>query len=315
MRAAQAAHHGFPAVGGPDLVAPGAGRVDDDPAGNLERVAGDEVAHGDAGHPAARITLHRLDARVVERRTPAALRLTQHAEHEAGVVRRRLGVIEARAEPVRGDPGDARRHRFRGLPIVGPGQCHHVVGGQAQPGEPGRLTITLVGEERVVERPYERGLLEHESPALAQRLEGGPELRVLEVAETAVDHLAGAAGGAGGEVVRLEERGAHPGLSRCEQHRGPGDPATDDDEIHSVVQPCAGELPTGHGGGRSTEGFMIPEGSADTRAARIMSTPRGDFSPVRYDSWSVPTPCWWLIVPPAATTAELIAPFIARQSS
>jgi hypothetical protein len=67
--------------------------------------------------------------------------------------------------------------------------------------------------------------------ALQQRLADEAEVEVLQVAETAVDHLRGAAGGADGVVAALEQGDRVAARSGVEGDAGAGDAAADDDDL------------------------------------------------------------------------------------
>ena len=66
--------------------------------------------------------------------------------------------------------------------------------------------------------------------AFVHRLVHEPELAVLQVADAAVDHVAGCRGGAGGEVGALDEHDIHPLQREIAEGRDPIDPPTDDDD-------------------------------------------------------------------------------------
>ena len=65
--------------------------------------------------------------------------------------------------------------------------------------------------------------------------------------------------------------------------------------------------------GTSTPGFMIPSGSSRSLTARSAATPSGPASRAYQSRWSVPTPWWWLIVPPASMIASFAAALARAQ--
>jgi len=67
------------------------------------------------------------------------------------------------------------------------------------------------------------GGVDHEPAALVEGLVHQADLTLLEVAETAVDHLGGLGGRARCEVVALDEGGAQPSAGGIEGAAGAGD--------------------------------------------------------------------------------------------
>ena len=80
-----------------------------------------------------------------------------------------------------------------------------------------------------------RRQLDHQA-ALEQRLADQPEVEVLQVAQAAVDELARAAGGAGGEVVALQQGHAVAAAGRVECDARAGDPAPDDGDVELLLR-------------------------------------------------------------------------------
>jgi hypothetical protein len=72
------------------------------------------------------------------------------------------------------------------------------------------------------------GGIVQQSLALGQVLVDQPVLSLLEVAQTAVDHLGRLRRRAGGEVVLLHQGGPEATAGGIQRHPGPGDAATDD---------------------------------------------------------------------------------------
>jgi hypothetical protein len=81
--------------------------------------------------------------------------------------------------------------------------------------------------------------------ALHQRLPDEAEVEVLQVAEAAVDHLRGAAGGADGIVAALQEGDRVSAGGGVEGDAGAGDAAADHDHLEAL----AGDLLDGASAG------------------------------------------------------------------
>ncbi len=82
--------------------------------------------------------------------------------------------------------------------------------------------------------------------ALEQRLADEAEVEVLQVAEAAMDHLRGAAGGADRVVAALQQRDRVAARGGVEGDPGAGDAAADDDHLEVL----AGDLLDGAGAGQ-----------------------------------------------------------------
>ena len=92
--------------------------------------------------------------------------------------------------------------------------------------------------ERVEERHRAHEMRrEHvqQQAALAQRLADEAELQLLEVAQAAVDQLARAARGAGGEVALLEQRDRQPAAGGVERAARARRAAADDDDVEDLL--------------------------------------------------------------------------------
>src|SRR5450432_963972 len=110
--------------------------------------------------------------------------------------------------------------------------------------------------------------------------------------------------GAAGEIAAIDKQRLQPALARRMKHGGTRDAATDDQQVVVRVDlHAANNLP----------GFIIPVGSSSRAEARSKAMPSSPFSAASQGMWSVPTPCWWLIVPPPATTACDAAVLIPSQ--
>lgn len=61
------------------------------------------------------------------------------------------------------------------------------------------------------------------------------EVELFEVAQAAVDELAGPAGRAGGVVARFDQGYAQPAGGGVERHAATGDPTSDDEDIEVLL--------------------------------------------------------------------------------
>ena len=119
-------------------------------------------------------------------------------------------------------------------PAPDPRGRHHVV--HVQPDAD--ATVAAVLAQR---RDEERGRVDQvrreldQELALEQRLADQPEVEVLQIAQAAVHHLRGAAGGALSEVVALQQRHRITTRCRVERNAGAGDAAPDDDHVEGVL--------------------------------------------------------------------------------
>ncbi len=75
--------------------------------------------------------------------------------------------------------------------------------------------------------------------ALIQRLAHQPEGAVLEIAQAAMDQLGGGRGGAGGEIVHLDQQHAQAAAGGVAGEAGAVDAAADDGEVE--VGHCAAD--------------------------------------------------------------------------
>ena len=237
---------------GPDPVGPDAGGVDDVVGADLEALAGLGLGAADAVG-AAPFVQHVGDLGAVHDDGPEALRLAEHRQDQARVVG--LAVVEevggARLHRrQRGDqllgllardrPVAVRRPVLRLAGVLGalaapppdPRGRHHVVHVQADP-DP------AVPPLRAQRRDQERGRVDQvrreldQQLALEQRLADQAEVEVLQVAQAAVDHLRGAAGGALAEVASLDQRHRVAARGGIERDAGAGDAAADHDHVET----------------------------------------------------------------------------------
>ena len=84
------------------------------------------------------------------------------------------------------------------------------------------------------ERLHQVGCVLEEALAFGERLVDQPDLALLQVAQTTVNQLRGFRGGARGEVVTLDERGAKAAGRRVEHDPRTRDAATDDDHVEGL---------------------------------------------------------------------------------
>ncbi len=73
-----------------------------------------------------------------------------------------------------------------------------------------------------------------EQAPLVQRFAHQAEVEALQVAEAAVDELARAARGAGGEVALLDQRHGETAAGGVERHATTGDASTDDQYVEEL---------------------------------------------------------------------------------
>jgi hypothetical protein len=156
-------------------------------------------------------------------------------EAEAAVIRPRVGIEAAAAEPFEPKIGNAsprplRRHQAAD-PLAREG------GVEPQGGLDRRRAIRPPAVERQQERhpPYEvRRHDREESPPLGMGLANKADISEPEVAEPAVDELRRGARGRAPEVAAIHERDREPGPSRLGGDPGADDPSAD----HEQVEPA-----------------------------------------------------------------------------
>jgi hypothetical protein len=122
---------------------------------------------------------------------------------------------------------------------------HHVVHVQPE-AELAVASLLAEGGDEERSRVNEmRGQLDHQL-ALQQRLADQAEVKILQIAEAAVDHLRGAAGGADRIVAALQQRHRVATRGGVEGNAGAGDTAAD----HQHLKALAGDLLDGVGAGQ-----------------------------------------------------------------
>jgi hypothetical protein len=225
-----------------DVVRPHPGGVDHLACLHLELLVGEVVVDAHAGHAPA-LAQEPDDRRARGDSGAVGGRGAGGGERMPRVVDLRVPVLDGADQRVRIE----RRRDPQGLALgqvsVAPQAlvaAELVV--EQHPGADVEALPDPLGErEHERHRPHEmrRDHVEQQR-ALAQRLAHEPELLLLEVAEAAVDQLAGARRGAGGEVTRLDERhrqAARGGVERAARARRA---AADDEDVERLL-PHPGE--------------------------------------------------------------------------
>ena len=204
---------------------PGARRIDQTTAGDGELLApfplqSERPVFG---------TAHRLDA------TGAGLHVgplvTGHhgiEHHQPGVVDPGVRVFKSLVDPRGQAILRQEAHATAPLELVALGQI--VIEEQTGADHPGRTQVRAVRQAKThgtgdVGRHTEQHL------TLRQRLFHQPEFVMLEIAQTAVDQLAGVGRGGRGEILRLKQGNLQTPSCRIGCDADPVDAATDDDQI------------------------------------------------------------------------------------
>ena len=250
------------------VVAPHPGGGDDGAGAHLElRVRDSEVRRDPYPGHLARLADQPDGAGAGHHRRAEAGRGAGEGDHQPGVVdlRRRSSGSPRRSRP-RAATGRAagRRARVRcrcsGIPRPPPkpaaanasysGHPGAVVGAPPDPAGAGSPVAAAApgtapagpgaGASRVASRPRS-----------VQRLVHQPELQLLQVAQATVDQLAGPAGGAGGEVTRLDQGDLEPARRGVEGGTGAGHPTADDQH----VEPLAAQATQVRGARRTGESW------------------------------------------------------------
>jgi hypothetical protein len=240
---------------GPDAVGPDAGRVDHVGGADLELAAAERVAAEHAG--GAAVTLDqagRLDGVRADR--AVALGLAEDRQRQPDVVG--LAVVEEvggrRAARREGGQQSQRLVGVDGAVAVGAPRLlvgaapaaavlaaaqaaiggHHVV--HVQPDAHRAIGAAAVeGWDQQRQRADEVRRQVDQQLALQQRLANQAEVEVLQVAQAAVDELAGPAGGARGPVALLEQTDVETPAGGVERGTGAGDPAADDEDVEGLA--------------------------------------------------------------------------------
>ena len=130
--------------------------------------------------------------------------------------------------------GNVRRQELEilgAVVVMFPAQRQQVVNGQAKLEGPAAGEIAFVDRQQEAERinqpwPFVQKLL-----ALLNRSAGQSQAAFFEVAQSAMNQLGRAAGGAPGKVALLNQQGAQPKAAGFAQDAGAGNAAADDEDI------------------------------------------------------------------------------------
>ncbi len=221
-----------------EVVGPDAGRVDHLLRADLDLAPRRDVAHAHAGDALA-LAQEADDRRVGGDRGAVEGGGAGDRQRVAGVVDLRVVVLDAADQRVGLEP---RRDPQRlALGQVSVSRHAGVAGHLVVEHHPGADVGPL--PDAVLERVEERDRLDEvgrdprqQQSALAERLAHEAEVELLEVAQAAVDQLAGAAGGARGEVARLDQRHRQAAGGGVERSRGADDAAADHDDLEGLVR-------------------------------------------------------------------------------
>jgi hypothetical protein len=121
--------------------------------------------------------------------------------------------------------------RFGGREPFPPRQV--VVEEETEPDHPARAQAGDMGQHQA-DGPDQVRRLRHEDLAFAQRLAHEPEIIGLEIAQTAMDQLGGARGGAFREVALLGQGDGETAPGSVAGDSGAVDAAADDEEVVGV---------------------------------------------------------------------------------
>ncbi len=204
---------------------PGAGCIDQAAAGDVELLAPLPLQSQGPVFGAA----HRLDAAGAGLHVGALVARHHGVEHhQPGVVDPGVRVLE----PLADAGGEAilrqEAHAAAALELVALGQV--VIEEQAGADHPGRTQVRAMGQAKTHGASDVRGHAEQHFP-LRQRLFHQPEFVVFEIAQAAVDQLAGVGRGGRGEILRFKQRHLQPTPRRIGRDTDAVDAAADDDQI------------------------------------------------------------------------------------
>ena len=220
-----------------EVVGPDPGRVDDLPRVDLELLVGEVVLHAHAGHALA-FAQEADDPRA--RRDGGAVGGggARGGERMAGVVDLGIPVLDGADQRVGLERrGDLERLALGQVAVAVQALVAAELVVEQHPGaDVDALPDPLLQrkEERHGPHQVRRDHVEQQA-ALAQRLVDEAELHLLEVAQTAVDQLARAARGAGGEIARLQQRDRQAAAGGVERAARPRRAAADDDDVERLL--------------------------------------------------------------------------------
>ncbi len=239
MTAAQAAQTGRAAKLHAQVVRPCASGAEDNrgpdlggPAGPARRL----IAHDDTADLPCVAGEQALGAGIVQGHRAAVDCLAQDARRQPGIIRRGVDESIAAQQTLFRQDGAQLQQAAGVVVCVAPAQREQVVQDQADPKDPPGRTVTAKAGHEKPEGRYQSAALAQEPLTLGDRLHRQLDLRVCEVAQTAVDHLGRAARGPGAKVARLEEQGAQAGARRLAQDPGAGDAAAHNDHVPGAIE-------------------------------------------------------------------------------
>ena len=204
---------------------PGAGRIDQTAASDVELLAPFPLQGQGPVFGAA----HRLDAAGAGLHVGALVAGHHGVEHhQPGVVDPGVRILEPLADT--GSEAVLRQeaHAAAALELVALGQV--VIEEQAGADHPGRAQVRAMGQPETHGTGDMGGHAEQHLP-LRQRLFHQPEFVMFEVAQAAVDQLAGVGRGGRGEIARLEQGNLQTPPRCISRNAYPVDAAADDDQI------------------------------------------------------------------------------------
>ena len=220
-----------------EVVGPHAGRVDDLARLDVELLVGEVVEHAHAGDALA-LAQEADDGGAGGDGGAVGGGRARDGERVAGVVDLGVPVLDGADQHVglerRGDPQRLALGQMA-MAVQALVAAELVV--EQHPGaDVGALPDPLLQrkEERHGPHQVRRDHVEQQA-ALAQRLVDEAELHLLEVAQAAVDQLARAARGAGGEIARLHQRDRQAAAGGVERAARPRRAAADDDDVEGFL--------------------------------------------------------------------------------
>src|SRR5664279_1421793 len=242
-------------------------------------------------------------------------RVHGHPERQARIVRLRVGVPEAAGEA---GGAEARRQQLQLRAThatvrapAGEGVVH-LEAGRVRPAARRRPPVGRQQEAQLVHEPRS-GL--QESFALADGVAHDADLVLAEIPQAAMHELRRAGARTPREVALLHEDDAEACARRAAGDARAADPTAHHEHVPRPRQPLPRvvapprpehvDRERDHDASpRRTPGCIRPAGSNRRATSARTAIPRAPFSAGRYAAWSVPTPCWWLMVPPRRTIAS-----------
>ena len=200
------------------------------PCGNLGGFPGHGVFHH---HPADLLPLHHEfpSSHIVERQGPILSSLLDDPHYQSGIIGNCIPVLVAAFEPYGADAGGEHDKLMgRVIPVI-PLSSEKIVHGQeGTQRPPPRSAPSVLAEEKTKGVDQSRGF-PNQFVSLPYRVPGQSPVTRHEVAQPAVDHLGGSAGGAPGEISLFHERGPKALPGGLPQYSGTSDSPTDDQQV------------------------------------------------------------------------------------